>query len=85
VLYDLHSLQGHPDIADLKVYIERDSQPPTGESWPRGPVAILTSDPIVYGIACTYAALGRSTMTIQMFRDWTDADQWLIAQTSLLT
>jgi hypothetical protein len=85
VLYDLRSLKGHPNVADLKAYMERDVQPPAGETRPRGPIAILTADPIVYGLACTYAALARSTMTIQVFRDWPDADHWLIAQTSLLT
>jgi hypothetical protein len=84
VLYDLRSLQGHPNVSDLKAYMERDSQPPAGESRPRGPVAILTPDPIVYGIACTYAALGRPTITIEVFRDWNDADRWLVAHTSLL-
>ena len=84
VLYDLRSLKGSPNVADLKGYMERDSQPPVGERRARGPVAILTADPIVYGLACTYAALGRSTMAIQVFRDWTEADHWLVAQTSLL-
>ena len=56
--------------------MELDVQRPVGESRPRGPVAILTSDPAVYALACTYAALGRSTMTIEVFRDWTEADAW---------
>jgi hypothetical protein len=84
VLYDLRSLKGHPNVTDLKAYMERDAQPPAGENGPRGPVAILTFDPDVYSIACTYKALGRSSMTIEVFRDWTEADHWLVAHTSLV-
>jgi hypothetical protein len=84
VLYDLRTLKGHPNITDLKAYMERDAQPPPDETRRRGPIAILTADPVVYGIACTYKALGRSSMTIEVFRDWIEADQWLVAQTSVL-
>jgi hypothetical protein len=77
VLYDLRLLKGYPAVADLKAYMERDAQRPVDESKPRGPVAIVTADPNVYAIACTYAALGRSTMTIEVFRDWSEAQTWL--------
>jgi hypothetical protein len=84
VLYDLRQLRGLlPAIADLKAHMERDAQRPIESSEPRGPVAIVTPDPIVYDIACTYAAIGRATMmTIQVFRDRTDAETWLTAQTN---
>ena len=83
MLYDLRSLKGQPNVADLKGYMERDARRPAGETRPRGPVAILTSDQVIFGIACTYAALGRSSMMIEVFRDWADADHWLIAHTNL--
>jgi hypothetical protein len=83
VLYDLRILRGHPALGDLKVHMAGDAQPPAGESQPRGPVAIVATDAIVYGSACTYAALGRSTrMTIEVFHDWTEAEGWLAANTS---
>jgi hypothetical protein len=83
VLYDLRILRGHPALADLKAHMAQDAQPPSGEGQSRGPVAIVTTDPIVYGSACTYAALGRSTsMTIEVFHDWTEAEGWLAANTS---
>jgi hypothetical protein len=84
VLYDLRQLQGLlPAIADLKAHMERDAQRPVEASQPRGPVAIVTLDPIVYGIACKYAAMGRATnMTIEVFRDRTEAETWLTAQTN---
>jgi hypothetical protein len=49
----------------------------------RGPVAILVTDPKMYGVACTYAALGLSKLTMRVFRDFDDADLWLAAETSL--
>jgi hypothetical protein len=40
-----------------------------------------TTDPAIYGRACTYAALGRSTtLTIGVFLDRAEAEQWLTAQ-----
>jgi hypothetical protein len=47
---------------------------------PRGPVAILATDPILYGRACTYAALRRSSETIEVFRALDEAEPWLTAQ-----
>ena len=84
VLYDLRVLRGHPALADLKAHMKRDAQPPPGsESRPRGPVAIVAADPIVYASACSYAALGRSTrITIEVFREWTEAEGWLAANAS---
>ena len=84
VLYDLRSLISQPSISDLKAYMERDVQVPDGEKRRRGPIAILAPNPIVYGIACTYAAMGRSKMSIEVFRDWKEADGWLTAQTSMV-
>src|SRR5688572_23153615 len=60
VLYDLRALQGHPRIEDLKAHMQQDAQVPPGEDGPRGPIAIVAPDPIIYASACTYAALGRS-------------------------
>jgi hypothetical protein len=63
--------------------MERDAQPPAGESLSRGPVAIVATDAIVYGSACSYAALGMSKgMTISVFHDWTETETWLAANTS---
>jgi hypothetical protein len=83
VLYDLRSLSGQPNIADLKSLMEIDIHPPAGESRQRGPVAVVAPNPIIYSMACTYAAMGRATMLIEVFRDWQEADQWLTAQTSV--
>ena len=48
---------------------------------PRGPVALLATDPTLYSRLCRYAALGRlTTLTIDVFRDRSEAEQWLTAQ-----
>ena len=46
---------------------------------PHGPVALLATNPTLYGRLCE--ALGRSTtLTIEVFRDRREAEQWLTAQ-----
>jgi hypothetical protein len=35
----------------------------------------------MYSKACSYAALGRRTMTIEVFRDFNEAALWLAAET----
>jgi hypothetical protein len=81
MLYDLRRLTGHPSFADLREMMELAASHRPSEA-PRGPVAILVTDPALYSAACTYAALGRSRLTIQVFRDFHDADLWLTAETS---
>src|SRR5216684_8453798 len=76
MLYDLRGMTGEPAIDDLRQFMseaERATQP-------RGPIAILAPDPVIYGRACTYAALTRATLTIEVFRDLDKAEQWLTAQ-----
>jgi hypothetical protein len=42
--------------------------------------ALLATEATLYGRLCTYAALGRSTLTIEVFRDVNEAEQWLTAK-----
>ena len=64
--------------------MQQDAQVPAGENAPRGPIAIVAPDPIICASACIYAALGRSTsMTIEVFRDWTEAERWVATQMAL--
>jgi hypothetical protein len=78
VLYDLRDLAGHPTIGDLKKFMSAEAPPPDAQQeTPRGPFAILVTDPVLYSAACTYRALGRSTLTIEVFRDYAEADAWL--------
>jgi hypothetical protein len=79
LLWDTRNLTGTPTLADLRRFIQEDA-PSRPDAGPRGPVAILATSPFVYGLACAYAALGRSKITIEVFRDWAEADQWLVGQ-----
>jgi hypothetical protein len=76
MFYDLRGMAGAPAIDDLRQFMsetERTTQPP-------GPLAILATDPAIYGRACTYAALVRATLTVGVFRNVDEAEQWLTAQ-----
>jgi hypothetical protein len=77
MLYDLRGMTGEPTIAHLRQFMSQAAL----INRPRGPVAILATDPVIYGRACTYAALGSATLTVGVFRDWDEAEQWLTAQT----
>jgi hypothetical protein len=75
IFYDLRGMAGHPTIADLRHIL--DHALANRDDAPRGPVALLATDPILYGRLCTYAALGRSRLTLEVFRDWDEAERWL--------
>jgi hypothetical protein len=81
MLYDLRHLTGRPTLADLREITGQATAHHPAEPR-RGPVAILVTDPKMYGIACTYAALGLLKLTIRVFRDLDDAELWLAAETS---
>lgn len=82
VLYDLRNLTGQPTVADLKQFMEAESSPASGEHPPqrRGPMAFLVTDPALYEKACTYRALGSGKLSIEVFRDYEEADAWLKAK-----
>jgi hypothetical protein len=76
ILYDLRAMTGAPSLADLGQAMNQAAQ----THRLRGPIAILATDPEVYGGARAYAALGHPTLTVGVFRDWDEAEQWLTAQ-----
>jgi hypothetical protein len=79
ILYDLRGMTGEPTIAELRELISEAARRHLGQA-PRGPVALLATDPTLYDRLCTYAALGRSTLTIGVFREREEAEHWLTAQ-----
>ena len=81
LLYDLRRITGHPTLAELREIMD-DAAAWRAAEGPRGPVALLATEPIMYGRLCTYAALGQSKLTIQVFRDLDQADAWLAAATT---
>jgi hypothetical protein len=72
MLYDLRGLTGEPSIADLRQFMSEAAR----TNRPRGPLAILASDPVIYARACTYAALGSATLTVGVFRDLDKAEEY---------
>ena len=79
MLYDLRGMTGHPTLANLREMMGHAASRPAEQ--PRGPVAIVATDPILYDVACTYAALGRSRLRIQVCSDLNEADLWLADET----
>jgi hypothetical protein len=78
MLFDLRRMTGHPTPGDLRKMIDETAfSRPAGQL--RGPVAIVATDPILYRVACTYAALGHAKLAIQVFRDVDEASLWLTA------
>lgn len=73
ILYDLSSMTGEPTIAELRQSLIHTAR----THRLRGPIAILATDPVIYDRVCSYAALGRSTLPVKVFRKWDEADQWL--------
>jgi len=75
MLYDLRNMTGEPSVADLREFMSEAAQ----TIRPRGPLAILATDPVTCGRACMYATLGRGTLTVEVFRDLDKAEEWLTA------
>ena len=69
-------MTGVPTIAELGQAMSQSVQ----RHRRRGPLALLATDPTLYDRVSTYAALGYSTLTVGVFRDWGEAEQWLTAQ-----
>jgi hypothetical protein len=76
LLYDLRHMTGRLTLAELRQILSRAAPRPAE---PRGLIAVVATDPLVYGMACSYAAIGRATLTIEVFRDWNEAEEWLTA------
>jgi hypothetical protein len=64
MLYDLRGMTGKPSIADLRQFMSEAPQ----THRPRGPLAVVATDPVIYGRACMYATLGSATLTVGAFR-----------------
>jgi hypothetical protein len=72
-------MSGEPTVADLQLLSET-ARRYLGQA-ARGPVALLATDPTLYGRLHIYATLGQSTgLTLGVFRDRAEAEQWLTAQ-----
>jgi hypothetical protein len=80
ILYDLRGMTGEPTMAELRQVMTEAATQHLGQG-SRGPIALLATEPTLYSRLCTYAALGQSTsLTIGVFRDRAEAEQWLTAR-----
>ena len=72
-------MTSYPTVADLQQLLSEAIKLRQSDK-PRGSVVLPETNPILYGRLCRYAALGRSsTLTIEVFCDWEQAEQWLTA------
>jgi len=80
ILYDVRRWTGSPSMSDLRVFMSEDAAnvSPSGS---RGPIAILVTEPVMYSRACTYAVLGSPALNIKVFRDRSEAENWLRVET----
>lgn len=79
MLYDLRAMTGVVSIDDLKSIFAASIGIPL--TTVRGPVAIVAADQRLYMSACTFAALGRNALTVEVFRDLIEAETWLVTKT----
>lgn len=78
---DIRFMTGAPALADLRRIAVEDAQPgPDGQQ--RGPVAVLVTSAILYGLACAYQSLTRSRRALDVFRGRAEAEAWLADQTA---
>ena len=75
ILYDARGMTGQPPIADMRMFMNQE-QPGSSEQ-PRGPIAVIVSDPVLYNTSCIYAAMGKMKFSMSVFRDAVEVDEWL--------
>lgn len=75
VLYDLRRMTSEPTKETLAEFAAL-TRPRPGKP-PRGPVAVVSTKPVMYSLACLYAAMVNAYTTVSVFRDRDEADAWL--------
>jgi hypothetical protein len=79
VLLDLRYMTGEPTIADLRPIMSL-TDPSGGSEQSRGPLAIVATNPVLYGVACAYAAKATPPGRAAVFRDRDEAVTWLASR-----
>jgi hypothetical protein len=74
-LYDVRGMSGNPSIAELRRILEVHRQP-GADGRHAGPVAVVVTDPLLYVMACAYAAFSVPG-GFGVFRDLQQAETWL--------
>jgi len=75
-LYDERGMQPAPTSDQIRALLEAVRQRIRMHGR-RGPVAVLTDQPTVYGMVRMYMSLAGEEPSVSVFRDVGDADRWL--------
>jgi hypothetical protein len=75
LLYDLRHMTSEPTRDTLRELAGL-TKPRPGEP-PRGPVAVLSTNPVMHELARLYAAMVKAYATVSIFRDRDEASAWL--------
>ncbi len=78
LLFDVRRMRGAPTVAGLKPFTEITNPAAAGDDT-RGPLAIVATGSVQYGIACAFAVLSKLPH-VQIHRDRAEAEQWLASQ-----
>ena len=70
-------MTGEPSIWDLGPIMQLTVDVDGGAESTRGPVAIVATSPVIYGISCAYAAMSKPKGRAEVFRDREEAERWL--------
>jgi hypothetical protein len=81
LLADIRGMTTVPTVPVMRGLLSQAAAPgPNGER--RGPLAVVATDAIAYRMGCVYSSLGGTQRTVQVFRDYTEALEWLEARKS---
>jgi hypothetical protein len=75
ILYDTYELTGMPTLTELQMVVDRVQI--MAAARPRGPVAVVTADVMVYEIAQVYAGRLGGKVNVAVFRTLDEARVWL--------
>jgi hypothetical protein len=80
LLHDARSISWIPSVAEVRRLVFR-IQTIARTHGPRGPVAFITANEALFGMARMYSVLGQDVaLTVEVFRDPLQAERWLEAQ-----
>lgn len=80
VLFDMRLVTGQPGTSELRA-IAQMTREPAGGNESRGPVAVVAANPVIYGMACAYAAMS-APGRVEVFSDREEAENWLATRMS---
>ena len=81
VVLDLRFMTGEPAIRDLTSILQISQDQRGGSQDTRGLLAIVATNPALYGMACAYAALAKPPGRVSVFRDRPEAELWIASRT----